>query len=155
MKYISSSTINLTRVFHYLEHTAKTILEYFEFKTVFSLLVIMGSFLFSNIETNSLIALFILIMVDFATAIAAAYKLNHHIQSGKVFRTAVKIAVYYTLIASGSVSEYAIPIIPLAQGITGFLVATELVSIIENVGNMGYAIPQKILNQIKRFRDGQ
>jgi phage-related holin len=36
-----------------------------------------------------------------------------------------------------------------------FIAVTELVSILENVGDLGYIIPKKLLGRLKDFRDAK
>lgn len=102
----------------------------------------------------SMAALLVLIGFDLATAIMAKFKIGEEIESRKILKTATK-TVAYALMASGA--HLAEKIVPgptfLDSAVISFLALTELISIIENVGKMGYAIPQKLLNKIVEIRD--
>ena len=90
--------------------------------------------------------------MDFFSAILAAYKKGKPIRSSKVFNTAMKIAVYFSLVSAGFIAEKAIPIGIIDDILIGFLVVTELISILENAGQAGYAIPTGLLNTLKDFK---
>ena len=128
-----------------------------ELKLLAGLGIAVLSFLFDSVYLDAMIAILVLMVFDFITAIAAQKKKGNLIHSAKVFRSAKKVATYFMLISAGRMSEIAthgiLPIID--ETIMGFLAVTELISILENVGYMGYAIPQKLLNQLEKYRDEQ
>ena len=59
------------------------------------------------------------------------------------------------LITTARIAEFSLPevIRYLDDTIIAFLTLTELISIIENTGKMGYAIPKKLLLKLKSIRD--
>lgn len=71
--------------------------------------------------------------------------------------TAGKVAAYFTLISAGNLAEHGtqnyIPF--LDETIIGFLCATELLSILENTGRMGYAVPQKLINKLSQYKNSK
>lgn len=116
------------------------------------------SFLFNGILKQAMFALFILILADFATAIMAVRKSpTEKIESRRMWVTAGKIAAYYTLVASGNLAEkgtqYILPLID--ETILGFLCVTELLSILENIGRMGYAVPKKLIDKLSKYKDSK
>jgi len=111
------------------------------------------TFLFDALQRDALLALLILIIMDFFTALLAAYKTGESVQSAKIFRTALKITVYFGLVSSGFVAEKAIPIGIIDEILLGFLVVTELISILENVSKAGYATPTGLLNTLKDYKN--
>jgi toxin secretion/phage lysis holin len=115
------------------------------------------AFFFDSGQSAGLIALFVLIMFDFTTAIANAYHKKIEIQSRKIFVTAVKIVIYFGLVATAHIAEHAVPITSafLDETLLAFLALTELISILENVGKLGFAIPQKLLNKLEELRDSK
>lgn len=99
-------------------------------------------------------ALLVLIMVDFLTAMFAAKKSGEEIKSSRVFRTPIKILIYFMLVSVTHLMETVTPILSiLDETMMTFLALTELISIIENTGRMGYAVPQKLLNKLRDMRD--
>lgn len=138
----------------YLERLAAKMLQGFELKLLVGLGLSALSFLFDSVYTDAMIALLILLVFDFLTGIAAQKKNGHPIESAKVFRSAKKTAMYFLLISAGHLAETGtqkvLPIID--ETIIGFLAVTELISILENAGYLGYAVPQKLLNQLEKYR---
>lgn len=112
------------------------------------------SFYFDVVYKNALLSIVVLVIFDFLTAIAANKKSGHAIESAKVFRSAVKTTIYFLLISAGFLAENATHrVIPfIDETIMGFLALTELISILENVGMMGFAVPQRLLNQLEKYR---
>lgn len=115
------------------------------------------SFMFDFVYKDALIAIFILLIFDFAIGLGAVKKNGEPIQSAKIFRSAIKVVVYFLLISAGRLAEIGtqslFPIID--EVVMGFLAVTELISILENAGKLGYAIPQKLLNRLNEYRDNQ
>lgn len=118
--------------------------------------IIVLNFLFDGVLKDAMMALFLLCLMDFVTAIHAIRRQpGEMIKSSKIWRTAAKISVYFLLISAGRISEIATSfVIPfLDETILGFLAVTELISILENVGKMGYAVPEKLLKKLSDYRD--
>lgn len=130
---------------------------FIEVKLFGSLLLTSIAFLFDDALQAGLMSLFLLIIFDFVTALANAYHKKIEIQSRKIFTTAVKIVIYFGLIASANLAEHAVPMLEkiLDETILGFLALTELISILENCGKLGFAIPQKLLNKLEEIRDSK
>ena len=117
-----------------------------------SLAFVSLSFFFDSLHIQALVALFFLIIVDFVFGIVASYKTGVEIKSAKVLRTGLKMVVYFTMVSAAFLAETAgIDFLPLDETVIAFLAATELVSIIENTANMGFAVPKKLLNKLKEF----
>ena len=129
------------------------LLHHFWVKLVASVAVL-PAFFFDSALRDGMMALAALVIFDFLSGVFVAKKTGEQIKSAKVFRTALKMAVYFTLISSGHlVGTAGLPFLQVDAIILTFLAVTELVSIIENAGRAGYAIPQKLLNQLRNFRD--
>lgn len=99
-------------------------------------------------------ALLVLIIVDFLTAFFAAKKSGEEIKSSKIFRTPLKILIYFMLVSVAHLMEVVSPLLSiLDETMMGFLALTELISILENTGRMGFAVPKKLLNKLQELRD--
>lgn len=124
-------------------------------KCIAALSIIVAHMVFGKIDIAVLFGVGVLTIFDFFTALAKEYKLGNAIKSKKAVRTPLKMMVYAIMIAAGYVTESVIGIhvidIPIAQTIAAFIAVTELVSILENVGRMGYVIPTKLLNSLEEF----
>jgi len=102
----------------------------------------------------ALYALFFLIFADLLTGVYASYKTGMEIKSAKILRTGLKIAIYYVMISAGHLTEVAgITFLPIEESLIGILAVTELISLLENCANVGYVVPQKLLNRLRDFRD--
>lgn len=106
------------------------------------------------VET-AIAALIALIIMDFITAIIACYKTGEQIKSAKVFRTALKLGIYGILVSAGHLTEKTIgvdmiPLNAIDETMLAFLGLTELISIMENSGRMGFQMPSLLLNKLKQ-----
>lgn len=127
-----------------------------KFKSLLSVGFVALTFGFDSLHIQALIALMILIWADSFTAIYAAYCTNQTITSSKFFRTFIKIAIYYGLIYMMHITEYGFPeaVRYLDDMMIAFAVATEMLSILENVEKLGYPVPSKIIRALINIRDG-
>lgn len=130
----------------YIGYLLKKIVHAAELKWIAGIFLSVFSFFFDPLNNLALFALFVLIIIDFALGVSASRYTGQQIQSAKLRRSAIKMAVYFTLIAAARVTEHAIPIAFLDETVTGFLAATELLSVLENVGRLGFAVPQKLVD---------
>ena len=133
---------------------AKTLGDQVGIKAVVALAVSVYGFAFDALKNDIILALFVLTFFDFVTGIIAAKMTKERIQSARVFRTALKIFVYSMMISGAYLGEKIVPITSafLDETMLGFLALTELISLIENVGRMGYVVPQKLLNKLEELR---
>lgn len=137
----------------YLFYLWNRAFHYGNLKALAALVIGVLGFFFDPLQQTALLALFVLVFVDFLFGMAAAKKTGQQITSAKFFRTPIKLAVYFTLIACAHISEYALPgwLGILDETLTGFLVATELLSIFEKSGYLGFAVPRRVLNQLEEY----
>ncbi|MFA5433212.1 MAG: phage holin family protein [Candidatus Paceibacterota bacterium] len=145
----------LDNYFEYIVNIFISFKNCFDIKIVCSYLMIVFSFLFNLDAVDALAGLTIIILFDFITAIWANKKCGVQIESKKAIRSAFKVLVYGILISSSHLTDKALGItdwkISLEFAMTSFLFISELISIIENVGLMGYMIPKKMLNSLKNY----
>jgi len=111
------------------------------------------AWLYDPLYTEALIALFVLVLIDFVTGVAASRCEGEPIRSARVRHTATKLTAYFTMIAAGHISEVTLPTFAciLDETITGYLVATELISILENMGRLGYATPASLISKLREY----
>ena len=110
---------------------------------------------FDPLQTRGLQALLILIVMDFLTGISAAKRSGEEIKSSNIFRSALKVLLYFMMVSATHLTESAVPIIKAFgdETIIAFLALTELISILENVGRLGFSVPQRMLNKLIELRD--
>lgn len=110
------------------------------------------NFFFDSLHIEAMTALFFLIIADFVFGLIASYQAGIEIKSAKILRSAMKTAVYFIMISGAFLVETAgIGFLPLDETVIAFLAATELISLIENTANMGFATPKRLLNKLKNF----
>ena len=114
-------------------------------------------FLFDIKQAQGLVAIFVLILIDFATGYGAAKMCGEPIRSSKIRHTVIKMITYYAMIASAHLVEIGLPtmIQYVDETVLAFLLVTEFVSLLENMGKMGYSTPQRLLNQLRDFKDNK
>lgn len=100
------------------------------------------------------IAIIVLISIDLITALMAQYKIGEPIESRKILKTVTKLAVYGLFLSAIHLTEIVLPGTTFLDGAAlAFLALTEAVSVMENIGNMGYAVPLKLLNRLRELKD--
>lgn len=133
-----------------------SITEFFPVKLLLSAITTIGAYLVGDSHLALVGSLTVLVIIDAITGIAAAYKLGKPIESRVAVRTPIKWTMYILMIAGAHLAESILPFQWYLTTITvAFLGITEFISILENVGNVGYAIPKKLLNKLETYRDGQ
>ena len=111
-------------------------------------------YLFDESQHAALSAILILVLIDFMTGIIASAYHKQQIKSAKIFRTALKIVIYFGSISACFLTEKAIGYnLMLDEILVAFLAVTELISVLENMGRLGFALPNKLLNRLDDFRD--
>jgi toxin secretion/phage lysis holin len=121
------------------------------------------AFIFWAIQTltgqenqEALSALVILIFFDFITALMAKHRQGEVIESKKALKSVTKVVIYTMFVSASYISERAIPGATFMDTVTiSFLIITEFISIMENIGKLGYAIPKRLLNKLEEFKDAQ
>lgn len=126
-----------------------------EVKWLGGVLVSIFSFFYDPSHYIALSALFALCIFDFFFGVAASRHGGEPIRSSKVARTAIKIVVYFTLVAAARVTEYTVVLTFLDETVIGFLAATELLSIMENTGRLGFAVPRKLVDLLGDYVSGK
>lgn len=140
----------------YLSYLGRKMVEFIEIKALCGVVWASLVYLFGTGQTEAILALFLLVIVDWVFGVAAAKKTGEQITSAKFLRSPIKLGIYFTLIAATHISEHALPEIlgVLDETMTAGLVITELLSVFEKSGKLGYAVPQRVLNQIEIYKNG-
>lgn len=147
MEYLSNIKAHITDSF-------KGIGEYFSIKFFLSSLVTSLTFIIGEENQKLMLMLIILVAFDFITSIMGKYKNGIEIESRKALKTPIKIVVYGMFASGAHLTEQILVGTTLIDNMAiSFLAITEFISIIENIGELGYAVPTKLLNKIKKIRD--
>lgn len=144
----------LTTVFDQSRDIVGSFIHFFTTKFLLAILFGVYEFLFGIQDYKAMIALLVLVVIDFSTGITSTRYTGEPITSRRTFKTAVKTGVYCVLITSAHLTEAIVPGVTfIDEAMISFLALTELVSIMENIGKMGYSVPQRLLNTLKKERD--
>ena len=123
------------------------------------MLISLYSFFFNVDYADLMVAIIVLVTFDLLTALLAAKKNEDVIESRRVLCTAFKMSIYGILVSSAHLTEEIIGLtdywVGLERAVIAYLAATEMISIIENVGKMGFAVPLRLLNQLEKFRSSE
>lgn len=112
-------------------------------------------FFFGNLYTDALVAIAMLMLLDFFLGMAASKYEDKPLTSRRAADSVKKGIIYFTAISAGYFADLTIPFNVIQATMVGFVGATEFISILENVGRMGYDTPKKLLNQLKDFKKHQ
>lgn len=99
-------------------------------------------------------ALVVLITFDLVTGgIFVPFKTGVPIESVKILKTVSKLVAYSLFVSAAYLTESIVPGTTFLD-ITAlsYLALTEFVSIMENLGNLGYAMPNRLLNRVKDMK---
>ena len=89
---------------------------------------------------------------DTILGVMATYHEGQAITSRKFSRVVQKGIVYFMAISAGYFADQTIGWQMIQATMIAFIGVTEFISILENMGRMGYATPQRLLNQLKDFK---
>jgi len=117
--------------------------------------MVISEFFVDGLLSKAMLAIFFLILFDWITGMLAAKATGIQIKSSKILRTPIKISIYFMLIVAARIAEFSLPeaIRYLDDTVVAFLALTELISVLENTGKMGYAIPKTLLSKLISWRD--
>ena len=146
--------MSMTEFLFIIQNLFQSIGKFFALKFWPSFLLPLFGMLFGFDNTMILRALLFLLVFDFFTGIIAAKMTKEPIKSKTAVRSAFKTAMYGLLVSTAHLTEQITPIATfIEEAVITFLALTEMISIIENVGKMGYAIPRKLLRRLQSLRD--
>lgn len=132
------------------------VLKYFDIKSAFSFLISAAIYLVGADQLSAINMLLLLIVIDFITGLSSSKVKGEVITSKKASRTAIKFVVYLMLVSSAHLAEVILPGDSFFETVViSFLALTEFISILENIGKMGYAVPLKLLNKLQELRDSK
>lgn len=109
-------------------------------------------FLYGGLYADALVAILMLMIIDFILAVTAAKRDGEPITSRRMARTLIKGTVYFSAISAGHFADLTIPGDFIQGSMVAFVGVTEFVSILENVGRHGLETPKKLLNQLNDYK---
>lgn len=124
-------------------------------KIIVSIILSVAFFLFGHLYTDALVAIVMLMLFDTILGVSAVYEEGEHVSSRKFSRVVTKGLVYFSSISAGYFADLTIPFNFIQGTMIAFIGVTEFISILENMGRLGYQTPKKLLNQLKEYRDNK
>lgn len=110
------------------------------------------TFFFGDFHQQAIIAVLMLMIFDTILGVMATYYEGNAITSRKFSRVVQKGIVYFMAISAGYFADQTIGWQLIQATMIAFIGVTEFISILENMGRMGYQTPKKLLNQLKDFQ---
>ena len=99
-----------------------------------------------------LVPVFILVIFDSITGFMKAAK-NRELSSSGWSRVAMKFFVYIVMLGTAGVLDHEFPGNYATTTMKTFLMVTEAISIMENIGELGWPVPLKLLEFLKVHSD--
>lgn len=121
-------------------------------KAVFAVFAVSADWLFGR-HQEAILIIFGLIFLDTATGLIKSWK-QKTVSSRGFFRFAAKLLVYFILLATASLVDKVMPMGIALPIMSTFLSVTEGISVIENIGAMGYSVPTHLLQKWRNIRGG-
>lgn len=113
------------------------------------------SFLFGDAYIAGLVGVLMLMVFDTIMGIMASLHEGNSISSAKFSRALLKGTVYFVAISGAYYADTTIPFDVIQATMIAFVGLTEFISILENIGRMGFNTPKKLLNDLKGLRDSK
>jgi len=113
---------------------------------------IIFSFLFGDFHDQAILAILMLMIFDTILGVMATYHEGKPITSRKFSRVVQKGIVYFMAISAGYFADLTIGWHIIQATMIAFIGVTEFISILENMGRLGYETPKKLLNHLKDFQ---
>lgn len=136
-------------ILNYLLHLGDTLAGNFAVKLAGASALSAFAFFFGELHNQAIAAVAMLMVFDFLTGVTASWLEGKAITSRASMRSVLKSTVYLIAISAAYFADNTIPIAFIETTVVGFVGITEFISILENAGRMGFATPQKLLNQLR------
>jgi toxin secretion/phage lysis holin len=115
-------------------------------------LALLIAFLIGDFYTQGVIAILMLMIFDTLLGLMATWYERQSVTSRKFSRVVQKGVVYFLGISAGYFADITIGWQVIQATMIAFIGVTEFISILENMGRMGYQTPKKLLNQLQDFQ---
>ena len=139
----------------YIVEKAQSVFEPTALKFYVSSMLTVFFFFFGNLYTEALSAIVMLMVLDAVLGVWASKKEGAAITSTRFADSVKKGIVYFMAISAGYFVDLTVPFDIVQATMVGFVGVTEFISVLENVGRMGYQTPKKLLNQLRDFQKHQ
>lgn len=122
---------------------------------LFASVVVAFLFLFGDFHTQGVIAVLMLMTFDTVLGVQASWYEGKAITSRRFSRVVQKGIIYLMAISAGFFTDITIGWHIVQSTMIAFIGVTEFISILENMGRLGYQTPKKLLNQLTDFQSSK
>lgn len=141
---------HLVTVFYQTKEIAVSLASHWLTKAILSQVAAFFALMLGRENYQVIFLLGILIIIDLITGMMSSVYNGEPIESRRAFKSATKTVVYLLFFSAAYLTHKIVPYSDFIKtGVLSFLALTELLSVMENLSKMGYAIPAKLLNQMK------
>lgn len=112
----------------------------------------LGVWLFDSDEKKIITAIFLLMAIDTFTGLWLAIK-NHDLDSRGFYQVIAKFFVFCLMIMTGHLADEVVGFKIASIAIHCFLATNEAISILENIGLLGFPVPTNLLKILRRYKD--
>lgn len=112
-------------------------------------------FFFGDFHTQGITAILMLMTFDTVLGLQASWAEGQAITSRRFSRVVQKGIVYLMAISAGYFTDITIGWHVVQATMIAFIGVTEFISILENMGRLGYETPKKLLNQLRDFQSSK
>ncbi|MDD4110200.1 MAG: phage holin family protein [Clostridia bacterium] len=125
----------------------------FSFNVLISFLVASLSFLFGADSLDILFCFLFINIFDFITGTMASKIKGDLISSNRMIHSVYKLLAYSIAISASHFLDVisGLSMLPVQYTTITYLAVVETVSVFENLGKMGFNMPNKILNNLKEY----
>lgn len=121
-------------------------------KALIATILSIVTFLFGDVYQEALLAILMLFIFDTVTGMIASYYEGLPITSRRFMGSVTKGTIYFASISAAYFTDITIPGSLFQSVMIAFVGTTEFISILENIGRMGYQTPKKLLGQLRENR---
>lgn len=141
--------VTMQEMAHYAVYKFQQVVHPDVYKILLSGILTVGFFFLGHLYTDALIAIVMLIIIDTALGVVATYYEKQIISQSRFVNLLYKAIIYLTSISAGYFADLTIPFDFIQATMIAFVGVTEFISILENIGRLGYATPKKLLNDLR------
>jgi toxin secretion/phage lysis holin len=125
----------------------------FSFNAILSFFVIIFSYLFGANSLDIITCFVFINFFDFITGTIASKIRGEVISSNKMIHSVYKLLAYCIAISASHFLDIisGLSIMPVQYTTTTYLAVVEIVSVFENLGKMGFNMPNRVLNNLKTY----
>lgn len=135
----------------YGNHVIQQIFSAATIKSIFAFFLLGFSWVFDG-GKEILYTIYLLILLDTILGCWLALRKNE-INSRGFYTVTIKCFIYFIMIVVSRLVDKHLPIQMAAPIMDSFLVGTEAISILENIGALGFAVPTALLKKLKNFNE--